>query len=351
MTPVFAFLGCWALAKSANGTFLLGAEQDLFAKARSLSGTMEVTFATAKPQTWKFKLLKPNLYEIVGPDQEYRFNGKEETTYLPSTHEYTASSRTGASVTDAPFLGGLESFFGPTNGWRIGEVRKANFGAKPSIALVIESPGSVEPIELFVDPVTRQPQGWLQTVGGRKVRVAYTSLRFNPGLDSKDAYWSVPAAAKKAVSTDPAAKLLPVDGTAPGFTLYSVAGARIDLKEDLTKAKATILTFWHTNCMSCPEEFKHLQTLYSKLSTRGLQVIGINRGEKKEAVQKFAADSKTTFSLVVDNAGQKVAEQYGVSVYPTTYILDAAGKIVDRCIGFDPFTVEKALEKLGLRID
>lgn len=348
---MFAFLGCWALAKAADGTFLLQALQDQFAKARSLSGTMEVTFATAKPQTWKFKLLKPNLYEITGPDQEYRFNGTEETTYLPATKQYTVSVRSGAAVTDAPFLTGLESFFAAPTGWTIKEVRKANFGTKPSFALSIDSPGAVEPIELFVDPATRAPQGWLQTVGGRQVRVAYTSLRFNPGFDSKDAYWSVPTNAMKAVATDPAAKLIATDAAAPPFTLYSVAGARIDLKEDVAKSKATIVTFWHTNCMSCPEQFKHLQTLYSKLNTRGLQVIGVNKGEKKETVQKFAADSKTTFSLVVDNPGQKVAEQYGVSVYPTTYILDSAGKVIDRCIGFDPLTVEKALEKVGLRID
>jgi hypothetical protein len=44
-----------------------------------------------------------------------------------------------------------------------------------------------------------------------------------------------------------------------------------------------------------------------------------------------------------------MALKYGVQAYPTNYVIDSTGKVVFRCVGFDPEGIKAALAKLGVK--
>ena len=44
-----------------------------------------------------------------------------------------------------------------------------------------------------------------------------------------------------------------------------------------------------------------------------------------------------------------VGEKYGVSAYPTNYLVAASGKVIWRGIGFDEAAIRKALAELGVK--
>src|ERR1700683_3331726 len=76
--------------------------------AKTLECSMEVTFPGAKPQDWKVQFLKPNLYALIGEDQQYRFDGKTESQYWPLTRRYQIAAKT---QSDAPFASEISMFF------------------------------------------------------------------------------------------------------------------------------------------------------------------------------------------------------------------------------------------------
>jgi peroxiredoxin len=84
------------------------------------------------------------------------------------------------------------------------------------------------------------------------------------------------------------------------------------------------------------------------LKAKGLNVVGINRGDSPETIEKYAKESGTTFPLLVGGQGS-IFEQYHVEGYPTSYLLSAQGKVVYRSLGVDEQGLQAALKQMGLK--
>lgn len=74
-----------------------------------------------------------------------------------------------------------------------------------------------------------------------------------------------------------------------------------------------------------------------------LAVNGYN--ESRETIAKFVKDKGLSQKVLLAGAG--VARRlYGVQGYPTSYLVDAAGRITERSVGFAPFLAEKEEGKI-----
>lgn len=93
-------------------------------------------------------------------------------------------------------------------------------------------------------------------------------------------------------------------------------------------------------------ELPRLEPLYQKYKDRGFRVVIIDGLNMTKAAQEFIAANKLTYTLLEngkDNA-EIVRNLFGVTVFPTSFLIDRSGRIVRLHIGFEAGDEEK-LEK------
>lgn len=112
---------------------------------------------------------------------------------------------------------------------------------------------------------------------------------------------------------------------APEFSLKDLTGKTVDLKD--LRGKPILLNFWATWCHACKEELPSMQRLHETMKKEGVQVvaISIDRADPEE-VQKYVDEYKLTFPVLLD-PNQETRRRYFIMGLPTSYLIDANGKL------------------------
>ncbi|GFN30247.1 TlpA family protein disulfide reductase [Paenibacillus xylaniclasticus] len=99
------------------------------------------------------------------------------------------------------------------------------------------------------------------------------------------------------------------------------------------KDKLTLINFWAAWCGPCELEAPELEQSYQKYSDK-MVILGINATsqDRERDARQFVEDQKLTFPILMDRDG-KAIEQYKVSQFPTTLVVDQTGMIVERING------------------
>jgi peroxiredoxin len=135
---------------------------------------------------------------------------------------------------------------------------------------------------------------------------------------------------------------------APDFTLSDPSGKPVHLRD--LRGKVVVVDFWATWCSPCRALMPHIQKMHEQLASKGLMILGLDVGEDAATVAKFAKEQSYTFRLLLDGEPE-VTSRYFVQAYPTTFVIDRAGRIVFRDMGSDkPTDLQAAVEK-ALSID
>lgn len=118
---------------------------------------------------------------------------------------------------------------------------------------------------------------------------------------------------------------------APDFTLKDQNGTEHTLSD--YRGKTIFLNFWATWCPPCRSEMPQIQALYEKYGENEgeLIVLGVATPdygkEGSEAdIAAFLSDNGYSFPVVMDNYGL-YTYQYGISAYPTTFMIDKDGNV------------------------
>jgi peroxiredoxin len=138
---------------------------------------------------------------------------------------------------------------------------------------------------------------------------------------------------------------LDVHTNAPGFSLYSLDGDRINLS-DFT-GTPVIIIFWATWCEPCQSE---MRTLQEKLDYHqpGLFVLAVNAGEYKKEVSKYYLENELNFPALLDPT-LSVLNLYQIRAYPTSYFVDSQGIIKGIHIGvMSEKQLNKYLREIGV---
>lgn len=123
----------------------------------------------------------------------------------------------------------------------------------------------------------------------------------------------------------PAATEDPEKIMAPDFTLKDLSGNDITLSD--YEGKIVILNFWAVWCKYCIEEMPDFNTLDKELEETGDAVIlAVNVQESKQTVQKYLTENDIGLKVLMDEDGA-IASTYGVSGYPTTFIINPDGSL------------------------
>jgi len=136
---------------------------------------------------------------------------------------------------------------------------------------------------------------------------------------------------------------------APNFNLPAIDGRNLKLSD--FKGKVVILDFWATWCPPCRRGIPDLIALKRKYGMRGFEIIGVSVDQDtKSDVVPFVRDYGINYPVVY--ADQSVTERYGgINSIPTSFIIDADGKIVASFTGLTEMSVyEDHIRKL-LKLD
>ena len=116
---------------------------------------------------------------------------------------------------------------------------------------------------------------------------------------------------------------------APGFSLKSLAGEQIALKDLLAKGHV-MLVFWETQCVYCYAHIKDFNALQKQYQKKGLTIAAINfLGEYESEVREYVTDNDVQYLVLADRLNNiDVAEAYKVIGSPTIVVIAPDGNIL-----------------------
>lgn len=127
--------------------------------------------------------------------------------------------------------------------------------------------------------------------------------------------------------------LLKINSKTPEWSGISQEGKNFSSKSLL--GKVVLIDFWGTWCPPCRKAMPDIEKLQQRYKgQKDVVIIGISVLEKKPNAAQDYFKSKGYTYVHIPN-GDKIAKAFKVRVYPTLYILNKEGKIVQATIDYD----------------
>lgn len=115
------------------------------------------------------------------------------------------------------------------------------------------------------------------------------------------------------------------------FEVTRLDGRSVKLQD--YEGKALLLNFWDTWCPPCRAELPYFIELYDQYQSKGLEILGVAFGRNGEkAVREFIKDNGINYPNAIGS--KEIVEGFGpIQSIPTTFMIDATGKIYKKYIG------------------
>jgi cytochrome c biogenesis protein CcmG/thiol:disulfide interchange protein DsbE len=135
----------------------------------------------------------------------------------------------------------------------------------------------------------------------------------------------------------PPAAAMGVGAIAPEFELPDIHGAKVHLSD--SKGTVRLVDFWTTWCAPCREEVPMFKELHAAYGPKGFTLVGIAMDDEGlEKVKPFVEENGIDYLTLIGT--EPVAESFGGVVgYPTLFLLDREGKVVEYWVGPVPRAV------------
>lgn len=148
------------------------------------------------------------------------------------------------------------------------------------------------------------------------------------------------------IASPPFAEELAPGAMAPDFTLKSLSGENLRLKEQ--RGDVVVVHFFANWCSQCRQEMAQLQKLSEQLHAAGLTIFAVSMDEDPQLSRTIASDLDLTYPVLLD-AQKSVGERYQVEDLPTTWFIDRDGKLRYQHRSFQPgFEKQYATQLRGL---
>jgi peroxiredoxin len=135
------------------------------------------------------------------------------------------------------------------------------------------------------------------------------------------------------------------DKTVPDFSLKDLDGNTVKLSD--YKGKIVILNFWAVWCKYCTLEMPDLNELNKELENGNEAVIlAVDVQESADKVKNYLSSNNINLKVLMDQDGS-VTQKYGVSGFPTTFIINKDGTLYTYIPGAtDKKTLTEILNKI-----
>ena len=112
--------------------------------------------------------------------------------------------------------------------------------------------------------------------------------------------------------------------------------------------KVTFIDFWASWCGPCEKSMPFLETINKELKGKDFKLIAVNLDEAKKDADHFLQKHKVNLTIAAD-PDNECANTYGVSVMPSSYLIDKKGTVRHVLMGFneqDKKEVRELINKL-----
>ncbi|MSP25193.1 MAG: TlpA family protein disulfide reductase [Myxococcales bacterium] len=141
-----------------------------------------------------------------------------------------------------------------------------------------------------------------------------------------------------------------LDRTVPDFELPDMQG-KIVRFSSLRAGKPVILNFWTKSCKPCLEEMPSLAQLAQIVGKDGVKVVTISTDDGPDDVrdhlQVVLGGAQVPFEILFDPDAKVVGGMFGTTLFPETWLIDAAGVIRARVDGARDWTSPLALDVIS----
>ena len=150
----------------------------------------------------------------------------------------------------------------------------------------------------------------------------------------------VDAASADQLLTAPSAGFLAAD-----FTLVGLDGKNYQLSA--LRGKPVILNIWATWCPPCRAEMPAFERVWQRTNQGDVMILAVNQRESPAAIARFEQQVvDVSFPILLDSQGE-VSRLFSVMGLPTTFFIDAAGRIQSVSMGgMDEATLLASVQKI-----
>ncbi|TFG69125.1 MAG: redoxin domain-containing protein, partial [Anaerolineales bacterium] len=122
---------------------------------------------------------------------------------------------------------------------------------------------------------------------------------------------------------------------APEFRLQLLDGSTVALQD--YRGKIAVVNFWASWCPPCIDEMPALESVWEEYQDRDVVFLGVAYQEQEATVLEALTEFGTTYPVGLD-VNDSIAELYGITGVPETFIIDSQGAVAYLHLG--PVTAE-----------
>jgi cytochrome c biogenesis protein CcmG/thiol:disulfide interchange protein DsbE len=128
---------------------------------------------------------------------------------------------------------------------------------------------------------------------------------------------------------------------APALPTRVLSGSAVTLAS--LRGRPAVINFFASWCQPCVREAPAVQRAYSRMAGR-VGMVAVDWSDGRSSALGFLKRFHWTLPVLEDPSGL-VGDRYGINGLPTTFVLDADGRIVKRMTG--PLTANALLTAVG----
>lgn len=132
-------------------------------------------------------------------------------------------------------------------------------------------------------------------------------------------------------------------GATPPLVLKDLNGKTVNLKD--YRGQVVLINFWATWCPPCRAEMPSMQRLKEKMAGKPFAILAVDMGETQDVVRAYIREIKTDFTVLLDKDGHAL-KAWKVFAFPTSYVVDAQGKIRYGLFGASEWDEAGTVEKI-----
>jgi thiol-disulfide isomerase/thioredoxin len=126
---------------------------------------------------------------------------------------------------------------------------------------------------------------------------------------------------------------------APSLVLPRLGQTGITQLEDFV-GKVVYVDFWASWCGPCRQSLPLYESLHRNLAGNGFELLAVNLDENRDDAIRFLAEHPVSYPVLLDPSGES-ARRWAVKAMPSSYLIDADGRLAQVYYGFRPSHMER----------